>query len=225
MSYGHYCGIQSNIRTQRMRLRSWLRAYLPLKCIDDELQGLRLHALDTLLHHVVTVLVFHTLQDMAVQLPYHLILLGGEKDKQKAPPGLTADKRKAFTATRGKRTRKAWRMHRCIWVISVKLSSGWELRWSLLCYRNHLEKYYYKKMKRLFHSLQEDTLVQILNLRFFPPNTQLFFASLVPSSAPLLIKKEIWDVQASQTSQISASHHSNGVSTGIKTCWDFTNAG
>lgn len=111
MSYAHYCATQSNVRTRRMRLRSWLRTYLPLKCINDKLQGLRLHALDALLHHVVTVLVFHTLQDMAIQLPYHLVLLGGEKDKQKAPPGLTADKCKVFTATHGTGTRKARRMH------------------------------------------------------------------------------------------------------------------
>lgn len=105
MSYGHYCATQSNVRTWRTRLRSWLRTYLPLKCINDKLQGLRLHALDALLHHVVTVLVFHTLQDMAVQLPYHLVLLEGEKDKQKAPPGLTADKCSFHCYTRYRNTK------------------------------------------------------------------------------------------------------------------------
>lgn len=61
---------------------SWGRTHLPLKGVDDELQGLRLHTLDALLHHVVPVLVFHALEDVAVQLPYHLILLGGEKQTE-----------------------------------------------------------------------------------------------------------------------------------------------
>lgn len=170
MSYAHYCATQSNVRTRRMRLRSWLRTYLPLKCINDKLQGLRLHALDALLHHVVTVLVFHTLQDMAIQLPYHLVLLGGEKDKQKAPPGLTADKCKVITATHGTGTRTARRMHWCISVISVKFSSGWELRWSLLCYRNHLEKYYYRKMKHFSLTLRGHPCANI-KFKISPPNT------------------------------------------------------
>lgn len=78
-----------------------LRTYLSLKRINDKLQGLRLHTLNTLLHHMITILVFHALQDVAIQLPYHLILLGGEKAKQKAPPGFMADKCKVFTAKRG----------------------------------------------------------------------------------------------------------------------------
>lgn len=90
-------GTYKNIKNESV---SWSRTYLSLKCINDKLQGLRLHTLNTLLHHMITILVFHAFQDMAIQLPYHLILLGGEKDKQKAPPGFTADKCKVFIAKR-----------------------------------------------------------------------------------------------------------------------------
>lgn len=50
--------------------------HLSLKGVDDEVQRMRLNTLDTLLHHVVTVLVLHTLQHVAVQLPHHLALQG-----------------------------------------------------------------------------------------------------------------------------------------------------
>lgn len=50
--------------------------HLSLEGVYDEVQRVRLDALDTLLHHVVTVLVLHTLQHMAVQLPHHLTLQG-----------------------------------------------------------------------------------------------------------------------------------------------------
>lgn len=52
-------------------------AHLSLKGVYDEVQRVRLDALDALLHHVVAVLVLHTLQHVAVQLPHHLALRGG----------------------------------------------------------------------------------------------------------------------------------------------------
>ncbi len=48
--------------------------HLSLEGVYDEVQRVRLDTLDTLLHHVVTVLVLHTLQHMAVQLPHHFAL-------------------------------------------------------------------------------------------------------------------------------------------------------
>lgn len=48
--------------------------HLSLEGVDDEVQRVRLDTFDTLLHNVVTVLVLHTLQHMAVQLPHHLTL-------------------------------------------------------------------------------------------------------------------------------------------------------
>jgi len=51
--------------------------HLSLKGFDDEVQRMRLDTFDTLLHHVVTVLILHTLQHMAVQLPHHFALQGG----------------------------------------------------------------------------------------------------------------------------------------------------
>lgn len=56
----------------RMRGQS---KHLPLKRIDDELQRLGLHTFDALLHHVIAILVFHTLEDVAIQFPNHFILL------------------------------------------------------------------------------------------------------------------------------------------------------
>lgn len=51
--------------------------HLSLEGVYDEVQRMRLDTLDTLLHHVVTVLILHALQHMAVQLPHHLALQGG----------------------------------------------------------------------------------------------------------------------------------------------------
>lgn len=50
------------------------RTYLSLKGVNDELQGLGLHTLDALLNHMIAILVFHTLQHVAVQFPDHLVL-------------------------------------------------------------------------------------------------------------------------------------------------------
>jgi len=47
---------------------------LALEGVDDELQGLRLHTLDALLHHVVPVLVLHTLEHVAIQLTHDVTL-------------------------------------------------------------------------------------------------------------------------------------------------------
>lgn len=47
----------------------WVRRqskHLPLECIDDELQRLGLYTFNALLNHMVAILVFHTLQDMAI---------------------------------------------------------------------------------------------------------------------------------------------------------------
>ena len=57
--------------------------HLSLKGVYDEVQRVRLDTLDTLLHHVVTVLVLHTLQHMAVQFPHHLTLQGGGQRSRK----------------------------------------------------------------------------------------------------------------------------------------------
>lgn len=68
--------------------------HLSLKGVYDEVQRMRLDTLDALLHHVVTVLVLHALQHMAVQLPHHLTLKGeggggrgGEQSKRKKQQG------------------------------------------------------------------------------------------------------------------------------------------
>ena len=47
---------------------------LSLEGVDDEMQGVRLNALDALLHHVIPVLILHTLQHVTVQLSHHLAL-------------------------------------------------------------------------------------------------------------------------------------------------------
>lgn len=56
--------------------------YLSLEGVYDEVQRMRLHTLDALLHHVVAVLVLHTLEHVAVQLAHHLALSGEPKDKE-----------------------------------------------------------------------------------------------------------------------------------------------
>lgn len=47
---------------------------LSLKGFDDEVQRVRLDTFDTLLHHMVTILVLYALQHVTVQLPHHLAL-------------------------------------------------------------------------------------------------------------------------------------------------------
>lgn len=49
--------------------------HLPLEGVDDELQRMRLHALDALLHHVVAILVLDALEHVSVQFAHHLLLL------------------------------------------------------------------------------------------------------------------------------------------------------
>lgn len=51
-----------------------VKPHLSLEGVDDEVQRVGLDALDTLLYHMVPVLVLHTLQHVAVQLPHHLAL-------------------------------------------------------------------------------------------------------------------------------------------------------
>ncbi|TNN85758.1 hypothetical protein EYF80_004005 [Liparis tanakae] len=57
--------------------------HLSLKGVDDEVQRMRLNTLDAFLHHVVTVLVLYALQNMAVQLPHHLTLQGGQRRRKR----------------------------------------------------------------------------------------------------------------------------------------------
>lgn len=57
--------------------------HLSLKGVYDEVQSVRLDTLDTLLHYMVTVLVLHTLQHMAIQLPHHLTLQGGQRRRKR----------------------------------------------------------------------------------------------------------------------------------------------
>lgn len=108
--------------------------YLSLKGIDDELQGLRLHAFNTLLHHVVAVLVLDTLQDMAVQLPNHLILLGGERTSRKHHQHSWLIKVK-FSVLNVVKDMKG--LKDAPITSQWKSSTGQAPRWSLLCYRNH----------------------------------------------------------------------------------------
>lgn len=62
--------------------------HLSLKGVDDEVQRMRLDTFDTLLYHVVAVLVLYTLQHMAVQLAHHLALWeGGERERERAECG------------------------------------------------------------------------------------------------------------------------------------------
>lgn len=56
--------------------------HLSLKGVYDEVQCVRLDTFNTLLHHVVTVLVLHTLQHMAIQFPHHLTLQGRRRQRQ-----------------------------------------------------------------------------------------------------------------------------------------------
>lgn len=108
--------------------------YLSLKGIDDELQGLRLHAFNTLLHHVVAVLVLDTLQDMAVQLPNHLILLRGERTSRKHHQHSWLIKVK-FSVLNVVKDMKG--LKDAPITSQWKSSTGQAPRWSLLCYRNH----------------------------------------------------------------------------------------
>lgn len=48
--------------------------HLSFESIDDELESMGLHTLDALLYYMVPVLILHTLQHVAVQLPYHITL-------------------------------------------------------------------------------------------------------------------------------------------------------
>lgn len=59
-----------------VRVSLW-GTHLSLEGVDDEVQRVRLDTLDALLHHMVTILVLHTLEHVAVQLPHHLALQGG----------------------------------------------------------------------------------------------------------------------------------------------------
>lgn len=49
-------------------------SYLSFEGIDNELKGLRLDALDALLYHVVSILVLHALQNVAVELADNVAL-------------------------------------------------------------------------------------------------------------------------------------------------------
>lgn len=49
-------------------------SYLSFKGVDNELKGLRLDALDALLYHVVSILVLHALQNVAVELADNVAL-------------------------------------------------------------------------------------------------------------------------------------------------------
>lgn len=48
---------------------------MSLESVDDELQGVRVDTLDTLLDDMVTVLVLNAFENMTVQLPYDFHLL------------------------------------------------------------------------------------------------------------------------------------------------------
>lgn len=66
--------------------------HLSLEGINDEVQGVWLDTLDTLLHHVVTVLVLHTLQHMAVQFPHHLALQWRRREERERGRGSRAER-------------------------------------------------------------------------------------------------------------------------------------
>ena len=57
-------------------------SHLALEGVDDELQGLGLDTLDTLLHHMVPVLILHTLQHVAVQFSYDVTLRKGIEEEE-----------------------------------------------------------------------------------------------------------------------------------------------
>lgn len=48
--------------------------YLSFECINDELERLGLDTLNTFLYNMVSILIFHTFQNMAIQLFHHFIL-------------------------------------------------------------------------------------------------------------------------------------------------------
>lgn len=48
--------------------------YLSFECVNDELEWLGLNTLNTFLYNVVSILVFHTFQNMTIQLFHHFIL-------------------------------------------------------------------------------------------------------------------------------------------------------
>lgn len=48
--------------------------YLSFECINDELEWLGLNALNAFLYNVVSILIFHAFQNMAIQLLHHFIL-------------------------------------------------------------------------------------------------------------------------------------------------------
>lgn len=52
-----------------------ISGYLSLKGINDELQCVGVHTLDTLLNHVIAILIFDTLQHVTIKLHYKLVLL------------------------------------------------------------------------------------------------------------------------------------------------------
>ena len=52
----------------------WSNADLALECINDEIDVHWVNTFDTLLHHVVAILIFNTLLNMSIQLLHNLHL-------------------------------------------------------------------------------------------------------------------------------------------------------
>lgn len=48
--------------------------YLSFECVNDELERLGLNTLNTFLYNMVSILIFHTFQNMTIQLFHHFIL-------------------------------------------------------------------------------------------------------------------------------------------------------
>lgn len=48
--------------------------HLSLEGINNELQGLRLDTFNAFLHHMVPILILHTLQHVAIKLPDNVVL-------------------------------------------------------------------------------------------------------------------------------------------------------
>ncbi len=70
MVHTHFRPYYTNIQLAH----SSIETHLSFEGINDELKSMRLDTLNALLHHMIAILIFHTLQHVSVKLPNHLIL-------------------------------------------------------------------------------------------------------------------------------------------------------
>ena len=85
-------------------MRVLSHTHLSFECADDELQSGRVHTLNALLHNMVPILILHTSEDMAIQLPHKRMLqTEGRGGEGRGGTGNTSLRRPDSPTTLGKR--------------------------------------------------------------------------------------------------------------------------